>query len=174
MTARRSRTSSSAGATPARTTDDRRLPRSTARRRRRAGHDLCDGEVADDYVRVAPLDRRGYRDALDLARPSIDDQIVNTDDYAYRLEDEPLSVGCDFGGTITYTPTDTGTDLALTACEFTDGRAGHRDRGDRRRERWSHHEDARYPTDRWTTLATATGNRSVTGTYQGRSVDLSG
>ncbi len=28
----------------------------------------------------------------------MDDQVVGTDDYSYRLEDEPLTIGCDHGG----------------------------------------------------------------------------
>ena len=69
-------------------------------------------------MRNAPLDRSAYRNALAFMT-SVDDQIFNTDDYAYRLEDTPISAGCDYGGSITYTPIDAGTAVTLTGCEFT-------------------------------------------------------
>ena len=78
----------------------------------------CPGTVADTYVRNAPLDRSAYRNALAFMT-SVDDQIFNTDDYAYRLEDTPISAGCDYGGSITYTPIDAGTAVTLNGCEFT-------------------------------------------------------
>ncbi len=83
----------------------------------RAGLTRCNGVVADDYVPVG-RDRPGlYTDALSMMA-SMDDQITYTNDYQYELGDEPLAVGCDFGGTVTYTPSDTGTDLVLTRCAF--------------------------------------------------------
>ena len=80
----------------------------------------CAGVIADDYIAVGRDAAADYDDALDLMA-SMDDQITYTNDYQYMLDADPLAVGCDFGGSITYTPVDTGTDLTLDACEFTDG-----------------------------------------------------
>ena len=57
----------------------------------------CAGEVADTYVANAALAKADYENALDLMQ-SMDDQILNSDDYAYRLDADPISAGCDFGG----------------------------------------------------------------------------
>ena len=85
-------------------------PDDRADRRRDAaadpGHDLRRRSVADAYVPNAALAKADYDDALDLMQ-SMDDQILNSDDYAYRLDADPITAGCDYGGTITYTPTDT-------------------------------------------------------------------
>jgi pimeloyl-ACP methyl ester carboxylesterase len=78
----------------------------------------CDGKVAADYVRNAALAKSGYKNALKLMT-SVDDQIFSGDDYLGRLDTDPISAGCDYGGTITYTPTDKGTSIAMTDCEFT-------------------------------------------------------
>ncbi len=83
---------------------------------------FCDDAIADPYVAVPRPAATDYADALALAS-AMDDQIVNTPDYFYWEAEKALAIGCDFGGTLTYTPTDTGTDLILTACEFTDGMA---------------------------------------------------
>ncbi|HEY8238612.1 MAG TPA: alpha/beta hydrolase [Candidatus Limnocylindrales bacterium] len=79
----------------------------------------CANVIADDYIAVGRDAAADYADALALMS-SMDDQVTYTNDYQYQLDAEPLAVGCDFGGSITYTPTDTGTDLALDACAFTD------------------------------------------------------
>lgn len=82
----------------------------------------CDGAVADEFVATAASDVDDYGTALELMS-SVDDQIFHSNDYQYRFDDEVLTVGCDFGGTITYTPSDLGTDVALEACAFTPGAA---------------------------------------------------
>ena len=57
---------------------------------------------------VAEPSAADYDDALDFAT-TMDDQLLNTDDYGYRYDGETaLIVGCDFGGTVTYAPTDAG------------------------------------------------------------------
>jgi hypothetical protein len=45
--------------------------------------------------------------------------VTYTNDYQYQVDEDPLPVGCDFGGSITYTPTDSGTELELDQCAFT-------------------------------------------------------
>ncbi len=43
----------------------------------------------------------------------MDDQLLNTDDYLSWDAVDDLPVGCDFGGSMTYTATDVGTDVTL-------------------------------------------------------------
>ena len=81
---------------------------------------VCEGSVSDEYVPLAKDTEAEYADAHDLMN-SLVDQVLNTNDYAYRLDEDPIAMGCDFGGVLEYRPTDAGTDLRLSACEFTDG-----------------------------------------------------
>ena len=81
---------------------------------------ICEGSVSDPYVALAKDAEADYTDGADLAA-SLVDQVLNTNDYLDMLDADPLRVGCDFGGVLVYTPTDTGTNLRLDACAFTDG-----------------------------------------------------
>ncbi len=78
----------------------------------------CPWTLADAYVENAETRASGYTSALDLAT-SVDDQIFTTNDYLNIYDSETLTLGCDFGGTLTYAPSDLGTTVTLTACEFT-------------------------------------------------------
>jgi pimeloyl-ACP methyl ester carboxylesterase len=130
----------------------------------------CDGAVADEFVPIAADTTGDYDDALDLMT-AVDDQIHYTNDYQYRLEDDALTMGCDFGGTLTYTPDDTGTAVALQDCAFTPGvaltgsGAIDDDAGTFRLDVTGDGDDLRYERD-------ADGNTQVSGTYDGESVDL--
>jgi pimeloyl-ACP methyl ester carboxylesterase len=130
---------------------------------------VCDGVMVDAYVPIARDAPADYRDALDLAAV-MDDQIVNTDDYAYRLGDAPLPIGCDYGGTLTYTPTDTGTDLALSGCEFTDG-LPMTGKGAIDDESGGLEMTITVPEGRLAYARDGDGNRSVSGTFRGKPVD---
>ena len=81
---------------------------------------VCDGDLTDPYVALARPSLADYPGDLALAR-SISDQIQTTNDYWSRLDEEPLDVGCDFGGVLTYRPAAAGTALELDACELIDG-----------------------------------------------------
>ena len=81
---------------------------------------VCAGRVAEPYVRLALPTAAGYRTALQFMS-SMADQIVNTDDYNYRLANAALTMGCDFGGTLQYRPGWSGTGLVLRGCAFTTG-----------------------------------------------------
>ena len=78
----------------------------------------CPWTIADAYVANAATRASGYATALDLAT-SVDDQIFNTNDYLNIYDGETLTLGCDFGGTLSYKPSDLGTTVTLTACAFT-------------------------------------------------------
>ncbi len=130
----------------------------------------CPGEVADAYVPNAALDPASYKNALALMR-SVDDQIINGDDYAYRLEDKEITGGCDFGGSITYTPTDSGTNMALNACQFTPGLAL-TGTGETNDEAGTFKLDVTIGPDHLSYERAGDGSTKVTGTYKGKKVNL--
>jgi pimeloyl-ACP methyl ester carboxylesterase len=129
---------------------------------------VCGGSIADAYVPIARDAPADYRDALDLGAVT-DDQIVNTDDYVYRLEDKALPIGCDYGGTLTYAPTDAGTDLTLAGCEFTDG-LPITGTGAIDDESGGLTMTITVPDGRLTYARDGDGNRSVSGTFRGKPV----
>ena len=132
----------------------------------------CEGAVADEFVPTAAESVSEYDDALDFMS-SMDDQIFTTNDYQYRLEDEPLTIGCDFGGTLTYTPSDTGTDVSLATCAFTPG-AAMTGSGAADDEAGTFELDVTGEGDRLHYERDAQGGTTVGGTYDGASVDLEG
>ena len=132
---------------------------------------LCDGKVAGTYTSVAKPRAADYRNALDFAT-TMDDQLLNTDDYGYRYDGTAtLVVGCDFGGTVTYAPTSAGAKMTLHACAFTPdlpmtGTATTDD------DTGAFELDVRIDGERIDYQRDADGNRSVKGRYQGHAVDL--
>jgi pimeloyl-ACP methyl ester carboxylesterase len=83
---------------------------------------VCRGNVATDYVRLPPLISTQYADTRGALR-SADIETVNSVDYWYWDGEEPLRVGCRFGGTIGYTPSSAGTRLRLDGCSWSSGLA---------------------------------------------------
>jgi pimeloyl-ACP methyl ester carboxylesterase len=80
----------------------------------------CPNQIIDEYVPNARARAGDYRDALALMA-SMEAQITSSDDYTYRLDADPITMGCSFGGTLTYRPVDSGTLLTLKSCAFTRG-----------------------------------------------------
>ena len=81
---------------------------------------VCDGKVAGRYVANARPAVDDYGDGLALLR-SMEDQITGTDEYHYRLDQDPITMGCDLGGSLRYEPVAGGTRLKLDRCSFTSG-----------------------------------------------------
>ncbi len=82
---------------------------------------VCPGNVADAYTHIpGPMDKLHGAIRV-LSR--IDDEINAGVDYQYWDASAPLVFGCPFGGTIKYTYGESGSHLALDACEFTAGGA---------------------------------------------------
>ena len=130
----------------------------------------CVWDLSDPYVPNAEVQASGYANALDLMH-SVDDQIFNTNDFANRYDSETLAVGCDFGGTLTYAPTDTGTSVTLKACAFTSdlpltGRGSTDDNAG------TFALDVTAPGDRLHYERNGDGGTSVKGTFDGRTVSL--
>jgi pimeloyl-ACP methyl ester carboxylesterase len=83
---------------------------------------ICDGDVADPYVPIAPEEPADYDDAIETMT-IIDNQLFWSTSYVYWDGAEAFTEGCDFGGSVEYAPTDVGVDVTLDACEFTEGYA---------------------------------------------------
>ena len=130
----------------------------------------CIWSVADPYIANAPTAASGYKGALALMR-SVDDQIFNTDDFYSRFDADELAIGCDFGGTLTYTPGDAGTTVKLDGCAFTPEvaltgtGATDDDAGTFALDATSGGDTLHYERD-------ADGGTTVKGTFDGKTVDL--
>jgi hypothetical protein len=81
---------------------------------------VCPGNVADDYVRVAPPEAADHASTRAALR-AVDRELVTSVDYWYWDAEDPLETGCRFGGTVTYTPTDSGSRLRLEGCSWSRG-----------------------------------------------------
>jgi pimeloyl-ACP methyl ester carboxylesterase len=133
---------------------------------------ICAGSLVDTYVPIGRDRAADYEDALALMT-SMDDQIVYTGDYQYLLGDETLSVGCDFGGVMTYVPTDAGTELEFDGCAFVDGLAM-TGSGAIDDETGGLVLDVLLADGELSYARDGDGRSTVTGTYRGEAVDLVG
>lgn len=80
----------------------------------------CEGVVIDDYLPLPPATVSGFADVLD-ALISVDDEIYYLPEYYYWDLETPTSVGCPFGGTLGFEPSEVGEQLTFAACGFTGG-----------------------------------------------------
>jgi pimeloyl-ACP methyl ester carboxylesterase len=80
----------------------------------------CEGVVIDDYLPLPPATVSGFADVLD-AMISVDDEIYYLPEYYYWDLVTPTSVGCPFGGTLGFDPSEVGEQLTFAACAFTGG-----------------------------------------------------
>lgn len=83
---------------------------------------VCDGAVADPYVAIPLRVAADYTSARQFAK-SVEQTLLNTDDYNYRYGSDPLALGCDRGGSLTYRPGSGGARVDLKGCAFTPGLA---------------------------------------------------
>ena len=131
----------------------------------------CPNQVIDGYVAIARARAADYRDALALMS-SMENQITASDDYTYRLDADPITMGCDLGGTLTYRPVDGGTQLTLKGCAFTRG-APMTGTGRIDDNAGTFRLAVRLAgPNRLTYFDNADGVTSVTGKFRGRSVSL--
>ena len=132
---------------------------------------ICSNVVSDEYVPNARPRAADYRDALALMS-DMETQITNTDDYSYRVDKEPIAMGCYDGGTLTYSPVKNGTRLTLDRCAFTRG-APMTGSGFINDDAGTFRLAVRLAgRDRLTYSDDADGVRSVRGVYRGDTVDL--
>jgi hypothetical protein len=81
----------------------------------------CPGNVADDYTEVPDKPSSMFSPLALLS--AYDAELTHGVDFWYWDEEKQLSLGCAFGGTVSYTPTDVGSRLRLDRCSFVDGAA---------------------------------------------------
>jgi pimeloyl-ACP methyl ester carboxylesterase len=79
----------------------------------------CPGEVADPYVPLAPSDAQVFEDPLD-ALASAENEISYLPEYYYWDGSEPTSVGCTFGGKLSFGPDGDKSIFTFKSCSFTD------------------------------------------------------
>jgi pimeloyl-ACP methyl ester carboxylesterase len=126
---------------------------------------VCDGEVADEYVANPLRLAASYRTASQLAT-SIEDTLLNSDDYNYRFDTDPLALGCDDGGSLTFRAGSAGTRVDFARCAFTAGLAmtGSALLGDDGSYRLS----VRIENQSFAYGRDADGHVTVTGTFRGK------
>ncbi|MCA2000972.1 MAG: alpha/beta hydrolase [Chloroflexi bacterium] len=81
---------------------------------------ICEGDVVGEFVPPAPVSANQFASPLD-AFQAVDDEIYYLPEYYYWDMSTPTTVGCPFGGTLSFAPTDTGDSLTLEGCSFSAG-----------------------------------------------------
>ncbi len=80
----------------------------------------CEGVVADWFVPLAPSTAADFENPLQ-ALASVDDEIYFLPEYYYWDLKTPTSVGCPYGGRLTFEAEEPGEVLTLVECAFSDG-----------------------------------------------------
>jgi pimeloyl-ACP methyl ester carboxylesterase len=80
----------------------------------------CEGVVAREFVPLAPLSAADFADPLE-ALASVDDEMYYLPEYYYWDTETPTSVGCPFGGTLSFESSDVGELFTFSDCAFSDG-----------------------------------------------------
>jgi pimeloyl-ACP methyl ester carboxylesterase len=135
----------------------------------------CDGEIAYPYAAIAPVDASDYAYSLE-ALDSAYLEIYFMPDYYYWDTATPFSAGCTYGGSVTFEPSDRGAALMLDGCAFSQGFSMTGTGEDNFFDDFSTvlnvHVSGLAEGD-LVYIWDAEGNVSVTGTYDGKEVDLS-
>jgi hypothetical protein len=134
----------------------------------------CEGEVSRAFVPLAPLSATAFADPLE-ALSSVDDELYYLPEYYYWDLATTTSIGCPFGGTFLFEPSDIGEAYILNKCAFSEGNV------------MTGSGSYNYITSVFSLEVTVSGLgegrltytrdvddiRTVTGTYNGQPVDLS-
>jgi pimeloyl-ACP methyl ester carboxylesterase len=80
----------------------------------------CEGTVTSDFVQLAPVNAAEFNTPLE-ALSFVDNEIYYLPEYYYWDVATPTSVGCPFGGTLSFEATDTGDSMTLKDCAFSEG-----------------------------------------------------
>jgi pimeloyl-ACP methyl ester carboxylesterase len=78
---------------------------------------VCAGDVIQGYEAVPPRLASAYTDGVSLLQ-AVDTEMMNLPEYVYWDGAEPLEIGCSYGGSLTYVPTDEGETMTFAACEL--------------------------------------------------------
>lgn len=80
----------------------------------------CEGVVAYEFVPLAEADASVYEDPLQ-ALSAVDDEIYYLPEYYYWDVETPTSVGCPFGGALSFEAVEDGEEFTLHQCAFSKG-----------------------------------------------------
>jgi pimeloyl-ACP methyl ester carboxylesterase len=80
----------------------------------------CDGVVTSEYVPLAPINASDFANPLKALNAAYT-EIYYLPEYYYWDVTTPTTVGCPFGGMLTFEPSDLGDAFTLTECAFSDG-----------------------------------------------------
>jgi pimeloyl-ACP methyl ester carboxylesterase len=80
----------------------------------------CEGSVTDEAYPVMPADASEYESVLQLFE-LLDYEIFFLPDYYYWDYETPTTIGCTFGGTLSFAATDTGESFKFENCAFSKG-----------------------------------------------------
>ena len=80
----------------------------------------CDGVVIDPYVPLPPKEATGFADPLE-GMASFDTEIQYIPEYYYWDGETPSGIGCTFGGTVAFEPSEAGEAFTITNCALTYG-----------------------------------------------------
>jgi len=81
---------------------------------------ICEGVVVNEYVSIAPASAADFANPLQ-ALSAVDDEINYLPEYYYWDLETPTSVGCPYGGTLSFEATDAGNSFTLAGCAFSTG-----------------------------------------------------
>lgn len=81
---------------------------------------VCEGVMYDPYVPIAPLDAKAYVNPLE-AMQAVYNEINYLPEYYDWDVETPTSVGCSYGGTLSFEVTDNGQSFTLKNCTFSKG-----------------------------------------------------
>ena len=134
----------------------------------------CEGEVTSEFVLLAPVNASQFANLLETFY-SVDDEIYYLPEYYYWDVFTPISVGCPFGGVLSFEATDTGDSLSLNNCSFSKGFAMTGSGSNNYAEGWFGLEVNVTGLKDGTLTYTRDGEGAlhVTGMYGGEAVDLS-
>ena len=80
----------------------------------------CDGVLYEPYVPLAPASAAEFNDPLE-AMSSADDEFYYLPDYYYWDTTTPTTAGCTYSGTISFEPAEAGEAYTLNDCAFSKG-----------------------------------------------------
>jgi pimeloyl-ACP methyl ester carboxylesterase len=133
----------------------------------------CQSMITEAYIPLAPQSATSFSDPLE-ALLSADDQIFYLPEYYYWDLETEVSVGCPYGGTLTFAPSAEGESFTLESCAFSEGfilsgvGSYNYDTGEFILEV----EVTGLATGNLTYLFDQRGRITVTGDYNGEAVDL--
>ena len=82
----------------------------------------CSQNFIGDYTPLTLTDAAQMADPLAVAQ-AVDTELLNSIELGGWDGESPITVGCDLGGTVTASTTDSGTEYALNGCSFWPGLA---------------------------------------------------